>query len=118
MKSNQEILINIGRGKTIIIRLLYIGDADDSGNRIVYFRLNGQTRSVEVNDKKAGVFKISNLKVSQSNHIGTPIQGLLSKIFVAPGQKVTKNTPLFTIEAMKMKRLLPLRRIWLLIRLF
>ncbi|MDQ3051432.1 MAG: pyruvate carboxylase [Bacteroidota bacterium] len=103
MKSNQEILVEIGRGKTIIIRLLYIGDPDESGYRIVYFRLNGQTRSVEVKDKKAGIKKVSNVKASQPNHIGTPLQGLISKIFIIPGQKVTKNTPLFTIEAMKME---------------
>lgn len=103
MKPNQEILVEIGKGKTIIIRLLYIGEADESGNRIVYFRLNGQTRSVEVKDKKAGIKKVSNAKASQPNHIGTPLQGLLSKIFIKQGQKVTKNTPLFTIEAMKME---------------
>ncbi len=103
MKSNEEILVNIGKGKTIIIRLLYIGDADESGNRIVYFRLNGQTRSVEVADKKANVKKVSNAKATASNHIGTPLQGLLSKVFVKQGEKVAKNSPLFTIEAMKME---------------
>lgn len=30
-------------------------------------------------------------------------QGMLSKIFVKAGQEVKKNTPLFTIEAMKME---------------
>ncbi len=103
MKSNQEILVDIGQGKTIIIRLLYIGDVDESGNRVVYFRLNGQTRSVEVADKKANIKKISHAKASSEKHIGTPLQGLLSKVFVKPGEKVAKNTPLFTIEAMKME---------------
>lgn len=103
MKSNEEILVDIGRGKTIIIRLLYIGDVDESGNRVVYFRLNGQTRSVEIADKKANVKKVTHTKASAPNHIGTPLQGLLSKVFVKQGEKVLKNTPLFTIEAMKME---------------
>jgi pyruvate carboxylase len=103
LKSNEEILIDIGQGKTIIIRLLYVGEADESANRVVYFRLNGQTRSIEVKDKKAGVKKVSNAKASLPVHIGTPLQGLLSKIFVKPGQKVIRNAPLFTIEAMKME---------------
>lgn len=103
MKSNEEILVNIGQGKTIIIRLLYVGEPDESGNRVVYFRLNGQTRSVEVVDKKAGVKKVAHIKATADTHIGTPLQGMLSKVFVKPGDQVKKNTPLFTIEAMKME---------------
>ncbi len=103
MKNNEEILVEIAKGKTIIIRLLYVGDVDENGHRTVYFRLNGQTRSVDVIDKKANVKKISHAKASNEKQIGTPLQGLLSKIFVKVGQQVKRNTPLFTIEAMKME---------------
>lgn len=103
LKTNEEILVDIGQGKTIMIRLLYVGDADENGNRTAFFRLNGQTRSVEVKDKKASVKKITNQKAKESNQIGTPLQGLLSKIFVKEGQQIAKNTPMFTIEAMKME---------------
>ena len=47
--------------------------------------------------------KISHAKASSEKQIGTPLQGLLSKIFVKVGQQVNRNTPLFTIEAMKME---------------
>jgi pyruvate carboxylase len=103
MKNNEEIMVEIAKGKKILIRLLYVSDVDDTGRRIVYFRLNGQTRSIEVQDKKANVKKTSHAKASGEHQIGTPLQGLLSKIFVKPGQEVKKNTPLFTIEAMKME---------------
>ncbi len=103
MKNNQEILVEIGKGKNILIRLLYVGDADENGHRTVYFRLNGQTRAIDVPDKKAIVLKVHHTKASGEKQIGTPLQGLLSKIFVAPGQTVKKNAPLFTIEAMKME---------------
>ncbi|MEO5572688.1 MAG: pyruvate carboxylase [Bacteroidia bacterium] len=103
MKTNEEILVDIGQGKTLMIRLLYVGDVDENGNRPVFFRLNGQTRSIEVKDKKASVVKISHAKAKDQNQIGTPLQGMLSKIFVKEGQKVSKNTPMFTIEAMKME---------------
>ena len=36
-------------------------------------------------------------------HVGAPLQGMLSKIFVKKGQLVKKNEPLFVIEAMKME---------------
>lgn len=103
MKMNEEILVEIGPGKNILIRLLIVGDVDEHGHRTVYFRLNGQTRSIDVIDRKAGVKKQTNPKASGANHIGTPLQGLLSKIFVSAGDSVKKNTPLFTIEAMKME---------------
>lgn len=104
MKSNEEILVNIGRGKTLLIRLLYISDnVDENGNRTVFFRLNGQTRSIEVKDHKAKVEKISHAKAKGDNHIGSPLQGRLTKIFVKEGDLVKKNAPLFTIEAMKME---------------
>jgi pyruvate carboxylase len=104
MKNNEEILVDIGTGKTLIIRLLYISDhADDSGNRTVFFRLNGQTRSIEIKDRNANVRKISNEKIKGEKHIGAPLQGRLAKVFVKNGDKVKKNSPLFTIEAMKME---------------
>jgi len=103
MKNNEEILIDIAKGKTIIIRLLYVGEPDEAGNRTVYFRLNGQTRSIEAKDRKAQVKKSVNVKATGDKHIGAPLQGLLSKIFISEGQKIARNTPLFTIEAMKME---------------
>ncbi len=104
MKSNEEILVNIGTGKTLLIRLLFVSDhADESGNRSVFFRLNGQTRVIEIKDRNAIVRKSVNPKASGDKHIGTPLQGRLSKIFVKPGDKLSRNAPLFTIEAMKME---------------
>ncbi len=104
MKNNEEILVDIGTGKTLIIRLLYIADhTDESGNRAVYFRLNGQTRSLEIKDRNAIVKKVMHQKVSGDKQVGSPLQGRLAKIFVKNGETVKKNAPLFTIEAMKME---------------
>lgn len=103
LKNNEEVLVDIGQGKTLMIRLLHVGDLDENGHRSVFFRLNGQTRSVDVIDKKANVVKASNAKANGDHQIGTPLQGMLSKLFVTENQQVVKNTPLFTIEAMKME---------------
>ncbi|MFT4523263.1 MAG: pyruvate carboxylase [Bacteroidia bacterium] len=35
--------------------------------------------------------------------VGSPLQGLLSKVLVKKGQKIKANEPLFIIEAMKME---------------
>lgn len=103
MKNNQEVLVDIGEGKTLIVKLLYPSDPDEDGNRSVYFKLNGQTRSIDVKDKSARSTRKSNKKVGGEKHIGTPLQGMLSKVFVKEGMEVKRNTPLFTIEAMKME---------------
>ncbi|MFI5148196.1 MAG: pyruvate carboxylase [Bacteroidia bacterium] len=103
MKNNQETLIDIGEGKTLIVKQMYIGDPDETGNRSVYFKLNGQTRAIEVRDKSIQNTKKANRKAEGQFQIGTPLQGMLSKLFVKQGQAVKKNMPLFTIEAMKME---------------
>lgn len=105
MKPGEETTIEIAKGKTLLVRLLSIGPADDNGIRTVFFKLNGQTRDIEIQDKSVKVVKLENRKVDKdsSNHIGSPLQGLLSKVFVKAGDQVKKNQPLFMIEAMKME---------------
>lgn len=105
MKENEELLVEIAQGKTIIVKLLSVGPPNDEGFRTVFFRVNGQTRNIEVNDRSLGIEVIENLKVDASDpkQIGSPLQGSLSKVFVETGQKVKKNDPLFVIEAMKME---------------
>lgn len=103
LKQNEEALIEIDKGKSIMVRLLNILEPDENGNRSVFFRLNGQTRTIEVKDKNVIVKKVSHKKVSTENEIGAPLQGMLSKVFVKEGDSVKKNQPLFVIEAMKME---------------
>lgn len=105
MKPGQDITIEISKGKTLLVRLLSIGPVDDNGKRTVFFKLNGQTRNVEVMDKSVKVQKVENKKIDKadSNQIGAPLQGMLSKLLVNKGDKVKKNQPLFVIEAMKME---------------
>jgi pyruvate carboxylase len=103
LRNNEEVLVEIDRGKTIMIKLQNISDPDEEGMRTVFFKLNGQTRAIEIKDRKVVSRKKSNKKVSRETEIGAPLQGNLSRIFVKAGDFVQKNTPLFTIEAMKME---------------
>ncbi|MBN9484862.1 MAG: pyruvate carboxylase [Bacteroidetes bacterium 43-93] len=105
MKMGQDTTIEIAKGKTLLIRLLSIGPVDDNGKRTVFFKLNGQTRNIEVQDKSQKVEKKENKKIDAANksQIGAPLQGLLSKLLVNKGEAVKKNQPLFVIEAMKME---------------
>ena len=103
LKHREEVRVEIATGKIIIIKLLYISDADEGGIRTVTFNLNGQTRSITIRDDSVVSTKKTNRKAVEENEIGTPILGRLSQITVKKGDVIEKNTPLFVIEAMKME---------------
>jgi pyruvate carboxylase len=103
LHQNEEIMIKIEEGKTILVRYLYTSEPDEEGMRTVTFELNGQARRIKVRDLELKVVKPSNKKVGKDSDIGAPLQGRISRILVKKGDKVQKNTPLFVIEAMKME---------------
>lgn len=103
LKPNEEALVQLEAGKSILVKFLYMTEVDENGNKQIFFKLNGQTRSVNVRDKSFTVTKATHKKVTAENEIGSPLQGKLSRILVKAGDKVAKNTPLFVIEAMKME---------------
>jgi pyruvate carboxylase len=103
LKPNEEALVQLEAGKSILIKFLYMTEVDENGFKQIFFKLNGQTRSINVRDKSFTVTKETHKKVSADNEIGCPLQGKLSRILVEAGDKVAKNTPLFVIEAMKME---------------
>ncbi|TVR76448.1 MAG: pyruvate carboxylase [Chitinophagaceae bacterium] len=103
LKANEEIMVNIGEGKNIIVKLLNVSKPTEDGFRTVFFELNGQTRNISVHDSKLFVPKKSNRKVENAGDIGAPLQGRIEKILVNEGDKVKKNQSLFVIEAMKME---------------
>lgn len=80
-----------------------MSEPDEDGMRAVFFKINGQTRSVFVRDESVKVSKVVHRKASAPNEIGCPLQGRLTQVLVKVGDKVAKNQPLFTIEAMKME---------------
>ncbi|MGB7784630.1 MAG: pyruvate carboxylase [Salinimicrobium sp.] len=105
MEPGEEIIVELDKGKTLLIQFLSLGEANEDGMAKVFFKVNGQTRAVEVKDESVKVEKVVHQKVDKSDkkQIGAPLQGALSNITVKPGDKVEKNQPLFVIEAMKME---------------
>ncbi|MFY7734377.1 MAG: pyruvate carboxylase [Bacteroidia bacterium] len=103
LNADEETLIELAPGKSILVKMMYITESDEHGIRSVFFKLNGQTRAIDVKDRNFKVTALTNKKVSSENEIGAPLQGKLSKIMVSVGDEIEKNTPLFAIEAMKME---------------
>jgi pyruvate carboxylase len=101
---DEEISVSIEEGKTLIIKLINVGEPDKSGRRSVNFELNGIARSVLVDDKTLAGEKVSRAKANPANEgeIGAPIPGMITQIAVSVGQKVARGEKLLTLEAMKM----------------
>ncbi|MDQ1089275.1 MULTISPECIES: pyruvate carboxylase [unclassified Siphonobacter] len=103
LKLDEEILVTIQEGKTIMIKLSYVSEPDETGHRTVTFDLNGQARRISIKDNAFKATKSQNEKVTKAGQVGAPLQGRLSRIQVKEGEEVKKNQPLFVIEAMKME---------------
>jgi pyruvate carboxylase len=105
MDVGQEVAIELERGKTLYVRYAALGEPDAAGQRIVYFELNGQPRTVAVFDKHLTGLKAPPRKAETGNakHVGAPMPGQIVKVNAAEGRAVRKGEPLLTIEAMKMQ---------------
>jgi len=105
MERGEEIVVELERGKTLLITLDSIGRPNKDGMVTVYFKVNGQGRSVQIKDESIKIDKVEHVKADKNDpkEIGAPLQGMLSTILVKKAQKVSKNEPLFIIEAMKME---------------
>jgi len=103
LKPYEEIIVQLEKGKNLLIQYLDMTEPNEQGNRMVFFNLNGQARAIIVRDKSFKTDKLANRKAVTENEIGSPLQGSLSTILVKVGEEVQRNTPLFIIEAMKME---------------
>jgi pyruvate carboxylase len=104
-KPGEELSLDIEPGKTLLIRLLTVGEPHADGTRTVFFELNGQPRSVTVADKslEAKVQRRPKAVVGDAREVGAPMPGLVVTVAVRPGDRVTKGQKLLSLEAMKME---------------
>jgi len=113
MKTEDEIFVDIEKGKTLVVRCLAIGDTDEKGMVTVFFELNGQPRRVKVPNRTAGASAGAiRRKAEPGNelHVGAPMPGVVSTLAVAAGQAVKAGDVLLSIEAMKMETALHAER--------
>ncbi len=105
MKLQEEAIIELEPGKSVIVKLLSVGIPNEDGIRIVFFSVNGENRFVDIKDKSIIVKKEVHVKSDEQdpNQYGAPLQGSLYKVLVKKGQEIKKNDHLFIIEAMKME---------------
>ncbi|MBB6454987.1 pyruvate carboxylase [Salirhabdus euzebyi] len=105
MRLGEEIEVEIEQGKTLIVKLVSVGEPQQNGMRVIYFELNGQPREVVVPDRsiKDVVQERPKADKGNGNHIGATMPGTVIKVIVEKGEKVNKGDHLMITEAMKME---------------
>jgi pyruvate carboxylase len=101
----EELTIDIEPGKTLIVKLLTVGEPHADGSRTVFFELNGQPRSVSVIDRslESEVARRPLADANNPKHVAAPMPGLVVTVAVHTGDTVAKGQKLMTLEAMKME---------------
>jgi len=105
MAVDEEVQVDIEAGKTLIVKLVSIGEPAQDGMRKVYFELNGTPREVVVKDRRAKAVRAERRRADAANprHVGAGMPGLVAELKAATGLEVKAGEVLLVLEAMKMQ---------------
>jgi len=105
MRNGETVEIEIENGKRLIIKLETISEADEKGNRTIYYVMNGQARRITIKDENIKTNANVKPKADKTNpnHIGAQMPGSVTEVKVSVGDEVKVNQPLLITEAMKME---------------
>lgn len=101
----EEFHVELEAGKVLILKLLAVGPlSENTGQREVFYELNGEVRQVTIDDKNAAVENVSRPKAdsSDSSQVGAPMSGVVIEIRVKDGGEIKKGDPIAVLSAMKM----------------
>lgn len=101
----EEFHVELEKGKVLILKLLAIGPlSEQTGQREVFYEMNGEVRQVTVDDKHAAIENTSRAKAdsTDSSQVGSPMAGVVVEVRVHDGSDVKKGDPVAVLSAMKM----------------
>ncbi|CAL8577026.1 pyruvate carboxylase [Xanthoria parietina] len=102
----EEFNVELEKGKVLILKLLAIGPlSEQTGQREVFYEMNGEVRQVTIDDQNAAVENVSRPKAdsSDSSQVGAPMSGVVVEVRVHDGGEVKKGDPVAILSAMKME---------------
>jgi len=105
----EEFNVELEKGKVLILKMLAVGPlSEQTGQREVFYEMNGEVRQVTVDDQHAAVENKSRPKAdaSDSTQVGAPMSGVVVEVRVKDGGDVQKGDPIAVLSAMKMVSLL------------
>ena len=105
LSQGEEVLIDIEKGKTLVVQYLGRAETNEKGQVRVFFDLNGQPRTITVPDRSKAGEIVTRPKAApgDARQLGAPMPGVISSVAVKAGQHVTAGDVLCSIEAMKME---------------
>ena len=105
LKEGEEILVDIEKGKTLVLTYQGRSPTNEKGQVRVFFDLNGQPRTITVPDRlKVGEVQVrAKAALGDPRQVGAPMPGVISGLGVKVGDKVFAGDVLLSIEAMKME---------------
>lgn len=102
----EEFHVELERGKVLILKLLAVGPlSEQTGLREVFYEMNGEGRTVTVEDQHAAVENTRRPKAdpSDTSQVGSPMAGVVVEVRVHDGLDVMKGDPIAVLSAMKME---------------
>lgn len=105
LKTGEEITVEIEQGKNLIIKLIYVSEPNENGERSLTFELNGRARECIILDRSVKTENRKRAKADPADkkQVGAPIPAMVSSVSVSVGQKVKAKEKLCVLEAMKMQ---------------
>jgi len=104
LRVGEEAWIDIEPGKTLIIKLLSLGEVEPDGARVLTFELNGQSRQLRVADDSAKVSGPKRRRASgKPGEVGAPMPGRVIDLVTKVGEHVKAGQKLLVTEAMKLE---------------
>jgi pyruvate carboxylase len=105
LKPGEEISVEIEEGKTLIVKLIYVSDPNEDGQRSLTFEMNGRARECVILDRSIKTESKRRVKADSADkkQVGAPIPGMVTAVAASVGHKVAKGDKLVILEAMKMQ---------------
>ncbi len=105
MDPGEEITVELENGRSLIVQFVTKSEPDWDGQVTVFFDINGQPRSITIQDNSQVSQKrtLPKARDGNPNQIGAPIPGAVGSIVVVKGQKIARGELLLSLEAMKME---------------
>ena len=102
----EEFHVELEKGKVLIMKMLAVGPLSEAtGQREVFYEVNGEVRQVTIDDNKAAVENTSRPKADpgDSSQVGAPMSGVVVEVRARDGSEVKKGDPVAVLSAMKME---------------
>jgi pyruvate carboxylase len=105
LQPGEEISVEIEEGKTLIVKLIYVSEPNEAGERIITFELNGRARECVILDRSIKTEPKRRIKADSADkkQVGAPIPAMVTSLPASVGHQVKKGDKLAILEAMKMQ---------------